>query len=142
MWKQTTDRSPVVQVYLIKVPLINVYQVLHLLLRSFHYCSRVQPVLVQYTVLSPPLTYDSDPSDLVHEQRRDDVARQHSQTAQEADHIDDDVILLLEVQVTALLRVEEGGVLQSTFFEFFLPQIWIETETEDGKKKVDFMLPC
>lgn len=121
---------------------MNVYQVLHLLLRSFHYCSRVQPVLVQYTVLSPPLTYDSDPPYLVHEQRRDDVARQHSQTAQEADHIDDDVILLLEVQVTALLRVEEGGVLQSTFFEFFLPQIWRETKTKTEKKKVDLMLPC
>lgn len=71
-------------------------------------------------------TYYSDSSYLVHEQCGDDVARQHSQTAQEADHVDDDVVLLLEVQMAALFRVEEGGVLHPTVFELLLPEVWRE----------------
>lgn len=76
--------------------------------------------------LSAGLTYYPDPSYLVHEQCGDDVARQHSQTAKEADHVDDDVVLLLEVQMAALLRVEEGGVLHSTVFELLVPEVWRE----------------
>lgn len=43
------------------------------------------------------VTYYSDPSYLVHEKCRDDVARQHSQASQEADQVDYYVVLLQEV---------------------------------------------
>ena len=68
-------------------------------------------------------TYDFDPSYLIHEERRDDVARQHCEAAQEADQVDDDVVLLLEVEVAALLGVQEGGVLHAAVLELLLPQI-------------------
>lgn len=68
-------------------------------------------------------TYDSDSPNLIHEQRWDDVAGQHSQTAQEADHVDDDVVLLIEVQMAAFLWVEEGGVLHLTVLKLFLPEV-------------------
>lgn len=69
------------------------------------------------------VTYNPDPSYLVHEKRRKDVARQHGQTAQEADHVDDNVVFLLEVQMAAFLGVEEGGVFHPTVFELFLPEV-------------------
>lgn len=68
-------------------------------------------------------TYYSDSPYFVHEQRWDDVAGQHRQAPQEADHVDDDVVLLLEVKMAASLRVEEGGVLHPAVFEFFLPEV-------------------
>lgn len=71
-------------------------------------------------------TYYSDSPYFVHEQRWDDVAGQHRQAPQEADHVDDDVVLLLEVQMAAFLRVEEGGVLHPAVFEFFLPEVCSE----------------
>lgn len=88
--------------------------------------TRKQNKLPTHFAAAVTLTYNSDSSYLVHEQGRDDVARQHSQTAQEADHVDHDVVLLLEVQMAALFRVEEGGVFHSTVFELFLPEVWRE----------------
>lgn len=77
-------------------------------------------------MLSADLTYYSNSSYLVHEQCWDDVARQHSQTSQKADHIDDDVIFFLKVQMAAFLWVEEGSVFHSAVFELFLPEVWTE----------------
>lgn len=87
-------------------------------------CTFTENAIDKSFILPDRLTYYTDSSYLIHEQGREDVARQHSQAAQEADHVDDDVVFLLEVQVTAFLRVEEGGVFQPTVFELLLPQIW------------------
>lgn len=83
-------------------------------------------LLVSFYALSSDLTYYSDSSYLVHKQCWDDVARQHSQTAQEADHVDDYIVLLLEVQMAAFLWMEEGGVLHPTVFKLFMPEVWRE----------------
>lgn len=69
------------------------------------------------------LTYYSDSSYFVHEQCRDYVAWQHGQASQEADHVDDNVVLLQKVQMAAFLWVEEGGVLHSTVFKLLLPEV-------------------
>ena len=74
------------------------------------------------------VTYDLDPADLLHEQGGHDVARQHGQAAQEADQVDEDVVLLRRVEVTASFVFVPGYVLQLTVDEFVLPQVWEEQE--------------
>lgn len=76
----------------------------------------------------PKVTYDLDPANLVHEERRDDVAWQNSQTAQEANQVNQNVILLKCVQVAAMFVVLEGGVLHLTVDEPVLPQVYREQE--------------
>lgn len=43
------------------------------------------------------ITYDLDPADLLHVERWDDIAWQHSQTAQEADQVNKYVVVLNSV---------------------------------------------
>ena len=69
------------------------------------------------------LTYDLDPAEFLHEEGGHDVAWQHGQAAQEADQVDEDVVLLHRVQVTASLVFVPGHVLQFTVDEFVLPQV-------------------
>lgn len=69
-------------------------------------------------------TYNLDPANLLHEEGRDDVARQHCQTAQEADQVDEDVILLNSVQVAAMFLMLEGVVFHFTVDEILFLQIY------------------
>lgn len=72
----------------------------------------------------PKVTYDLDPANLLHEERRDDVAWQNSQTAQEANQVNQNVILLKCVQVATVFVVLEGVVLHFTVDELVLPQVY------------------
>lgn len=79
----------------------------------------------------PPcqLTDHLEPSHSIHEQGRDDVPRQHGQAAQEADEVNQEVVILLEVHVTALLLLQKGGVDKATVDELMLVEVWGEEET-------------
>lgn len=72
------------------------------------------------------ITQHPQPSDLVHEQRGDDVPRQDSQSPQEADEVDHvGVVLVAHVaQHAALFVVQEGAVDQSAVDQPVLKQVW------------------
>lgn len=66
------------------------------------------------------ITYDLDSANLLHKECWDDVAWQNSHTAQEADQVDQMVILFESVQVAAMFVVLKGGVLHPTVDELVL----------------------
>ena len=74
------------------------------------------------------VTYDLDPAKLLHEEGRHDVARQHGHAAQEADQVNENIVLLLRVQVTVSFVFVPGYILQFTVDEFVLCQVWGEQE--------------
>lgn len=69
------------------------------------------------------VTYDLDSADLLYKECWDDVARQNSHTAQEADQVDQMVILFECVQVAAVFVLLKGGVLHHTVDEHVLLQV-------------------
>lgn len=70
-----------------------------------------------------PLTDHLYPPYFVHEQCRDDVTWQHGQAAQEADQIDQEIIVLLEVQVAAFLLLQKRAVYEPAVDEFVFVEI-------------------
>lgn len=70
------------------------------------------------------ITYNPDPADLLHEEGGDDVAGQHGQTAQEADQVNENVVLLNSVQVAAMFVVLKGDILHLAVDELLLPQVY------------------
>lgn len=74
-------------------------------------------------------TYDLDSANFLHEERWDDVAWQHSQTAQETDQVDKHIIIVRR-QLTAMFIVVKGGVLHPTVNEL-LPQVCRDQDSEE-----------
>lgn len=72
---------------------------------------------------SSPLTDHLYPPNFVHEQCRDDVAWQHGQAAQEADQVDQKIIVLLKVDVAAFLLLHERAVDEPAVDEFVFVEI-------------------
>lgn len=85
-------------------------------------CRAVLPLCPAPSPLSP-LTDHLYPPDFVHEQCRDDIAWQHGQAAQEADQVDEKIIVLLKVDVAAFLLVHERGVDEPAVDEFVLVEV-------------------
>lgn len=69
------------------------------------------------------VTYNLDSANLLHKECWDDVAWQNSHTAQEADQVDQMVILFECVQVATMFMVLKGGVLHPTVDELVLLQV-------------------
>lgn len=88
-----------------------------------------------------PITQHPQSSDLVHEQRRHDVAWQHSQRAQETDKVDHvGIVLVADIaEQAALLVVQEGAVDQSAVDQPVLEEIWgdmlRDRVTREGRRK-------
>lgn len=71
------------------------------------------------------------PPDFVHEQCRDDVAWQHGQAAQEADQVDQKIIVLLKVDVAAFLLLHERAVDEPAVDEFVFVEIGVIKDSRD-----------
>lgn len=88
------------------------------------------------------ITQHPEPSDLVHEQRRDDVPRQNGQSSQKTDKVDHvGVVLVADVtEHAALFVVQESAVYQSAVDQSVLKKIWNHMtgeggEADDGEKE-------
>lgn len=74
------------------------------------------------------VTQHPQPSDLVHQQRRDDVARQHGQGAQETDEVDHvGIVVIADVtEQAALFVVQERAVDELAVDQPILEEVWSE----------------
>lgn len=74
------------------------------------------------------ITYNLDSANFLHEECWDDVARQHSKTAQEADQVNENIVLLNNVQVAAMFVLLKGGILHFTVNKLLLPKVCREPD--------------
>lgn len=80
------------------------------------------------------VTQHPEPSDLVHEQRRDDVPGQDGQSSQKTDKVDHvGVVLVADVaEHAALFVVQESAVDQSAVDQSVLKKVWSNVTGEGG----------
>lgn len=89
---------------------------------------------------STHITQHPQPANLVHEQRRDDVAWQHSQGAQETDKVDHvGIVVITDVtEQAALFVVQESAVDELGVDQPILEEIWGKEREgcveEDGER--------
>lgn len=74
------------------------------------------------------LTNHLESSDSVHEQGRNYVPRQDRQAAQEADKVNQKIVVLFKVHVAALLLPQEGGIDKPAVNELVFVEVWGEKE--------------
>lgn len=96
--------------------------------------SRLSVHMVLSDVARAHITQHPQPSDLVHEQRRDDVARQHSQGAQETDKVDHvGIVIITDIaEQAAFFVVQESAVHELAVDQPILKEICGERRGREG----------